>query len=244
MKGLLLIITYFVISGFSAFGQAKSDTVLVLPMSINPPAGAQKLGSITAGNNATATTCDYEAVINEAREKARELGGNIVKITKLAEPAFISKCYKIKADVYLAKQLPYYKIKPSIETAPTDNINADYATLYIYRLRDTLATISSGYNLHMDKDSVICSVKSNSREPVKIYKDGPLTIWAKKEKRVELKLNLKTGETYYIRCGVAHGEMGLVPVMELIDKTTGAAEYGTRKKERKESNVKYLQDVH
>ena len=224
----------------SACAQTTADTVIVLPLKIAAPANAKKLGTIKAGNNATTSKCDYVAVIADAKRKAAKMGGNMVKITELISPAFVGKCYKIQADVYTIHPLPQQLVQKPVITEPTDS-NA-YARLYIYRLRDSLA-LEPTYSVHMNKDSVICRVSSRSRNEVRVYTTGKITLWAETEGRRELTLDIKPGEVYYIRCGLAPGEVRMVPVLELVDKASGAAQYGPTGG-KKNGDVNYLQQIH
>jgi hypothetical protein len=240
--GLFIVIIISVCFTTAVFAQNKPDSVVFLPLGMNAPANATKLGTIAAGNNATATKCDYEALVTEAKEKAVAMGGNIVKITKLREPAFISKCYSISADVYHISELPDYGINLNEDKSITAN-GANYAVLYIYRLQDTVA-FSGAYKLHKDGDSVICTVKSKSWDSVQIYKEGALTLWGKIEKRQELKLDVRYGRSYYVRCGLEKGSIRNVPVIELVDNKIGSEEFQRLRKGRKDLDVKYLQQVH
>ena len=243
MKLLLWIILGFLASGSTAFCQTALDSVIVLPVKMAAPADAKKLGTIKAGNNATATDCNYVELIQSAKEKAWKMGGNLVKITQLVAPAFISKCYKIVADVYFVKDIPDYKTAQPENIIRSDTQNRDYALLCVYRLADTLA-LEATYNLHLDKDSVICRVKSKSRDSVKIYRQGTIKLWAETEKRNDLQLDVKTGEVYYIRCGLGKGEIRMNPVLELMKRETGAKEFEKGGKKKKINEVKYLYDVH
>jgi len=225
------------------FAQQKQDSVIVLPMQIPVPANAKKLGTIKAGDNALTTRCDYEDVIRETKQDARNLGGNIVKITQLIPPAFISKCYRIQADVYHTDTLPSFAVNTGTAGNNATDTSAPYALLCLYRLRDTLA-LEPTYALHLNNDSVICKVKGRWHEAIKIYDTGTITLWAKTDHRKELKLKIKTGETYYIRCGLVHGDMRLVPIMELIDPVTGAYEYNSMNKLKKDVGLEYLKQVH
>jgi hypothetical protein len=236
-----LIIPLFLFGGITAFARSSNDSVIVLPVKIPAPAAAKKLGTLKAGNNATQTHCDYEAVIAEAKSKARAMGGNIVKITKLIEPAFISKCYKIEADVLFINELPAYQVQKADDNLPAAG-QQGYAMLYIYRLADSVA-LQGSYNVHLD-DSVIATAKSRSRDSVKIYKEGAVVLWAETEKRKELKLNVKLGQTYYIRCGSVKGEIRMIPVMEVVDNNTGALEYGKLAKHKKDMKASYLNQIH
>jgi len=234
---------FFFVSHPAANAQSKPDSVIVLPVKIAAPIGAKKIGAISIGDNAVKTHCDYEELVRAAKQKARAMGGNIVKITALVAPAFISKCYKIKADVYFVNELPAY---------PTQHISnivnpgdEKYATLYVYRLPDTLAVINA-YKLHMDNDSVLCTIKSRAKEAIKIYKEGTMTLWAETSKRTELKLDVKYGTDYYVRCGLEKGEIRMIPVIELVDKKTGAEQYANlkNKKKNKDADIIYLQQIH
>ena len=228
---------------YSLYAQSKEDSIVVLPLKMTVPANANKIGSIKLGNNATEIHCDYEEIITAAKKRAIEMGGNVVKITELTPPAFISKCYKIKADVYYSNKLPDSLFKHLALKNIQFKKEGAYATLYIYRLPDTVM-LAASYSIHLNDDSVICTVRSKSRDSVNIYKEGPQILWAKTEQREELKLNIKFGEVYYIRCGLKDGQFRKMPVMELIDEKTGRSEYAKGKKARKDQSVKYLQEIH
>ena len=224
------------------FAQTTKDTIIVVPQKMSAPANSVKIGAITAGNNATATNCDYEKVVTEAKNKAREMGGNVVKITELAPPAFVSKCYRLKADVYYA---PRFRDSVLVQAGKTTEHAATdpHATLFIYRVKDTIA-LAGPYYIRMNSDSIICETKSRSGDSLNIYKEGPVTLWAKKGAHKELKLDVKFGETYYIRCGLIKDGIKLVPVIERMDNSTGAAQYTNETRRRKNMGVKYLYEVH
>jgi hypothetical protein len=241
--GLAFVLTLFLsINIVSA--QYNQDSVIVLPIKIAAPANAKKLGAIKIGNNANKLHCDYEGMIASARQKAKAMGGNIVKITQMNDPVFISKCYSIKADVYYVKELPDYKVQNAINPA---GMNSGYATLYIYRLRDT-TMMATGYKVHLDNDSVICNVKGRSRDSIDLYKEGTITLWAETEKRQDLKLDVKSGHSYYVRCGLKSGELRMIPVLQLMDNNPGMAEYEALKKKKKGTNkntgIQYLRQIH
>lgn len=222
------------------YAQSKQEYVIVLPQKTDVPANAKKLGTIRLGNNATKLHCDYEALVASAKQKAKKMGGNVVKITQLVSPVFISQCYSIKAEVYYVKDLSDYD--QARNTGSMASANTNYATIYLYRLADT--TLALGYRVHVDNDSIICSVKSKSRDSVNVYKEGGITLWAETEKRQDLKLEARFGHSYYVRCGLQPGEIRMVPVLQLMDSGTGMAEYEKLKKKRKNTNVNYLQQIH
>jgi hypothetical protein len=218
----------------------QSREVVFLPERIAAPEGAKKLGSISVGNNATATSCDYEAIVAEAKEKAAAMGGNVVKVTSLAAPTFISKCYKVKADVYSATQLPECKKSEPAVTAP--QAAANNAVIRFYRLKDTLALMPS-YDVHLNNDSVVYRARSRSQEQIVLAAPCSITLWAHTERRAELKLTLEPGKQYYVRCGLVKGEIRMLPVLESVDEQTGAKEF-KKDEHRGTSDVHFLKQVH
>jgi len=209
------------------------------------PSNVTLLGHIKAGNNSTQLHCDYEAVIDEAKRKAKAMGGNLVKITELRSPVFISGCYGIKADVY---HFPYierlvYQAKP--EDKPSVIHDTDkFALLYIYRLKDTVFP-AARYTVYQDSNKVIFQSKSKNTVVLKLDKEEKITIWAKAGKQKELTLDVKYGHSYYLRCGVEHGNVLQNPVLELIPATKGEEEYRKLDKGRpKEKNPAYLNQIH
>ena len=166
-KGAVLWVILVLLMGhFGGFAQGNDDTVIYLPMKMQIPGNAIKKGHIKAGNNATDVNCDYEGVIAEAKSKAIKMGGNIIKVTALIPPAFISKCYRIEADIYYCsdRKDPVFqrKAKAGIVESP-----GNYVLIYIYRLKDT-TMLAPSYNLHLNDETVLCYVRSRSRDSIKI----------------------------------------------------------------------------
>ena len=203
----------------------------------------KKLGTIKSGDNAFTTTCDYIGTINDAKEQAKNMGGNLVKITQLIAPTFISKCYKIQADVYLSTNLSSYSAPLYDNKGPLDTGTMTYPTLYIYRLRDTLA-LEPSYSLHLNNDSVIARLKSKSHAVVKLTANSVAILWASTESRAEVKLDAQAGHTYYLRCGMIHGELRLTPSLQLVDNATGAYEYDKLSKKSNNPGLEYLRQIH
>ncbi|MFW5820127.1 MAG: hypothetical protein ACOCWA_02465, partial [Bacteroidota bacterium] len=77
----------------------------------------------------------------------------------------------------------------------------------------------------------ICRVKSNSREKIRIYKDGLNTLWASTESKTEIPVDVETGKEYYIRCGINMGIMVGRPSIEMVSKSIGKGEYHSIKSE-------------
>lgn len=208
------------------------------------PGNVKKIGTIKAGNNSTVAHCDYEALIQNVKIKALALGGNLVKITHLVPPVFISKCYKLEADVYYAENLDsYYAKKELIKIDKIVHPNSATSVLYLYRLKDTIA-FGTGYSIHLNNDSVIAQVRSKSYDSVLLHTPGLNKIWAKTENKVSLNVNIKPGEKYYVRCGLIKGEIRMIPVLELVDEKAGLMELSQLKGLKKDMDISYFNKIH
>jgi hypothetical protein len=218
------------------------DDVIVLPMQDTVPASAVLVGPVTAGNNATKTKCDYESLIKTLKEKTFANGGNLLKITELAEPAFIGKCYKVRAKMYKYAAADLYKNRLK-KCQPVHQSVAPCATIYFYRLRDTIMP-AQNYDVLLNTDSVVYRARRRSVDSIKIYGTVSLSIRAKSARKSEIKLNAKPGDVYYIRCGLMRGELLMEPFIELVDNELGAKELSGLVKRKKDISVKYLEEVH
>jgi len=236
---LLVVILGLLMFGHTSFSQRVPDAIIVLPQAAVVPATAQLLGHISAGNNSTAVHCDYVAVVSAAKRKAAALGGNLVHITSLKSPTFISSCYAIEADVYHVGDInPFAKLR----SMPLADTPGRFATLYVYRLKDTLLP-SEGYNLHLGKDSVLCRMHGKTAHSFCFDKPGKIALWAQTGVRREILLDLEPGKSYYLRCGIAYGAARQLPVLEVVDAATGAAEYRGLEPHGAVSDPAYLKQV-
>ena len=226
-----------------AIGQENTDTVVVLPARMAVPANARLLGHIRAGNHSTAVKCNYASVIAHAKRKAARLGGNLVKITAINEPVFISGCYNLSANIYSIPDVKPYQVVLNNTPRLPQTDTAKFATLYIYRLKDTLFP-SARYDVHIEGDSILYRSKSSSTYMVGLPNKRSVTIWAAIGNRREVKLDLAFGKSYYLRCGVRAGNVRQEPVLELVDGDTGAREYRQLTPPRRETSVKYLDAMH
>lgn len=172
--------------------------------------------------------CGYERTIEQAKEKARKAGGNILKITRLIEPGFSSSCYNLHADVYyiadLAKlERPVNAVAEELKKLlPPD---APYALLYFYRPSSYVGAIIA-YNIHLN-DSMVGRIYNGSKFAVKVYNEGAANIWTRTEARRELHPNIKFGKAYFIRCGVKMGVLVGQPDMNIVDPEQGLEEYNS-----------------
>jgi hypothetical protein len=161
------------------------------------------------------------------------MGGNFIKITRYYIPGAGNPCYEIKADVFFSANADQLVAadearKDSLHRAKFGD-HPDYAILYAYRPSGAGALI--GFNLHLG-DSVICRMKDYSRYEIRLYKEGPTTLWAKTETKASLPLTVKFGEEYYLKCALQMGAFVGEPTLGLIATGPGEAGYESIKKSK------------
>ncbi|MDR2691824.1 MAG: hypothetical protein LBB73_05940 [Dysgonamonadaceae bacterium] len=183
------------------------------------PSGAETLGTVKIGDTGFSTDCNFETVIDKAKNEARKVGGNALKITKHTPPSFWgSSCHRITATILKVENFD----SVISEAADSSLTGAGYALLHVYRNGGPGALMS--YDLHLG-DTVICRLSDRSKKTVTVYKDGLNTLWARTEKKVEIPIDIQFGKEYYIRCGIATGFFVGHPQIEMIDSKTGKLEF-------------------
>jgi opacity protein-like surface antigen len=123
--------------------------------------------------------------------------------------------------------------QPSRQQA-TNSAGYDYALLHVYR-KGRVGGSAINYDLYID-DKVICRVKNKWYEPIKIDKEGEITLWAKTEAKSELPIMVSFGKEYYIRCGLEFGVVVGRPYLELVDEETGESEIASIQGTASQSN--------
>jgi hypothetical protein len=63
------------------------------------PSSAERLGTIKIGDSGFSINCNYAKVIEIAKDEARKVGGNVIKITQHRVPDLVSTCHRITADI-------------------------------------------------------------------------------------------------------------------------------------------------
>lgn len=113
----------------------------------------------------------------------------------------------------------------SIATAPD---TSKYALLYVYRPKNFVGSfisyklrVSNGSNL----EEPVGRVKNNSKFVVKLYNEGLTEIIAQTEAKTVIKLNVKFGSKYYLKCGVSVGAFVGRPALNLIFPEQGELDY-------------------
>jgi len=203
------------------------EDVIVFNLSEPVPPNAEKLGTIKTGDSGFSTNCNYATVVDMAKTEARKVGGNAIKITQHKRPDFLSSCHRINADVLRVDSTGNYVATP--EPVDSAMLEAGYAIINVYR--PSGAGFLVGYNLYLG-DSIICRVRDNFCRSIKIYKDGYNILWAKTEAKAEVPIKVEFGKTYYIRCGIDMGAFVGRPNLEIVDFSTGKAEFTAIEKKK------------
>jgi len=100
---------------------------------------------------------------------------------------------------------------------------SDSAILYVYRPGEYRG-FALAYDLYVG-DQKIGAVRNKSEFTFVFHQEGPVEVWAKTEKKVSIFLDIKFGEKYYIKCGVATGAWVGRPDLILVSSLQGEPEY-------------------
>ena len=116
----------------------------------------------------------------------------------------------------------------SLQTSATDTImkTADTnkcAFLYIYRLR-SFAGSAISYNIHLN-DSVICRIKNDTKYIIKLFKEGPVQLWAETEQKDKINLDVHFGQEYFLKCGIKPGIMVGRPELSMQASEQGRLDF-------------------
>jgi hypothetical protein len=188
------------------------------------PVNAEYLGSIRIFDSGFSTHCKWDVVIEKAKLEARKVGGNALKITRHIPPSIMgSSCDQIQANILWISD---DSVCLPARVEDTLLKNADYALLHVYR--PSGAGFLVGYDLYLG-DSLLCRVKNNFSETIKIKKDGMNSLWARTESKKEIPINIKFGKEYYLRCGITMGFFVGHPFLELVDQGFGKSEFESLK---------------
>lgn len=228
LKGLFTLLCMFSFCT-NALAQALNDTAEVLLIKVGEtlPEGAKQMGDIKIQDGGFKIKCGYDRTIEQAKEKARKKGANILLITELKAPDSKSTCYRLKADVYYAENIAGFKPTSSSAFDSTMNAivpaDAPYALVCVYRPKGSNGMLVH-YNLNVG-DSADCRMWNGSKYSVKIYKPGPLTVWAQTESREEITLNVQPGKVYFVKCSVKMGIAWGRPKFVEVDSHFGLPEF-------------------
>ncbi len=189
------------------------------------PKELEKIGSVSVESSTFTSQCDYQTMLGKAKEKARPLGANVLKMTEYKPPASSgSACHQFKIDLYKGKESI---LKIDKESKKSTLKNVDYALLHVYRFSSAVLT----YDLKLG-DSVLCRVQNDFKTTLKIKKEGLNSLIAQTETTTALPFDVVFGKEYYLRCSVKAGVLVGRPKMELVSYEEGKMEFDSFKAKR------------
>ena len=213
-----------VVSHLSSDYPALEPDAEVLVLETDTPnttvAGVEILGTVSIGDTGFTPTKEgtYEAVLDLAKEQARQAGGNVLRITEHRVPDAMCSTHRIKAEVLRVPDT--HQIWTQENTVVSQH--PDYAIIYFYR--------SSGYGALVNYDvyigeTPVFRAKVGTKAEVKVYEAGTLDIWGRTEAKVSLPLTVNLGEEYYVRCSISMGAFIGRPDLQLISRVSGKSAY-------------------
>lgn len=210
-----------------ASAQINTADVVFIPTNIAVPAYCKPMGKVSVTDGGLKLNCGYEKVLQDARIKTVQAGGNVMKVTKLKSPSALgSSCYQIWGEAYYTDSLDAVRLLAEGRDTVSNKLISDtasYALLYIYRPRGGTGFLLN-YVVHLD-DAEVCSAGSNSKCIVKVDKEGMAKLWATIETRCELPLDIQFGKVYFIKCEIGMGVWAGRPQLSIIKPNKGYAEF-------------------
>lgn len=230
MKHFLFSLLIAMLMTGAAAAQALPDSTMVVILQENEPivGKAKPLGTIKIADGGFKVNCGYDRTMEEARQKARALGANVIKITSLKPPDAWSTCYRLKGDVFFVEDInglvsqKRNAAEAEIKAMMPDT--ASYALLCVYRPKSGYGWALE-YNLHVN-DSTVCRVKNGEKYLIKMYNTGKTRIWARTESKAEVTADVQPGRVYFVRCSAIMGAIVGRPKLKLVDEQTGTQEFG------------------
>lgn len=122
---------------------------------------------------------------------------------------------------------------PVVKNTQLQSDTSDYATLFVYRPKNAL--FGPTYDMYIDDSEMsgklfLKKIKGNTYHEIKIKKEGEYRFWAKTfEETVSVKVNIKFGNSYYLRCGFSQGVIKNRPKLEFVDQEVGEREFKKNK---------------
>ena len=100
--------------------QSTISDIIVFDQNSYIPSNANILGSIYIGDSGLSVGCSLNEVIDIAKRKAIEVGGDAIQITELKTPDFSSTCYRIRANILALEEIKQPANWPSTKYTESD----------------------------------------------------------------------------------------------------------------------------
>ena len=221
-------------SGQQVKSLAYDSEVYVYSINESVPDGVIKIAQISLGDTGFTLKCNYETMLEKAKQEARKVGANVLKITQHKTPSLLgSTCHRLKVTLYKSDALDLLE---KHETSRAANYLGDveYALLHVYRYSGGGSMIN--YNLKLG-DATLCRVKNNFKTTIKIKKEGLNRLTAKTESKTELPFDVVFGKEYFLRCSLKIGAFVGRPKLEFVSYQNGKVEFENFKAKRDETRL-------
>ncbi len=225
-----------------AFAQTKvliPSQVYVMNELVKEPEGVKLLGKIKVGDGLSLYR-SYGKTLMQAKQKARDLNGNIMKIYKMKSPNALSSNYRIYAHVYHADDLSEFinnqQRKADEKVAQLLPSDATYALLYLYRPPGAFASLVIN---KVNVGDTLYKMRNGSKLVIKVPK-GRLELSSKTYPMSNISIDVVPGKVYFVRCNDAMMDIENND-LELVKSFPAWQEYngyeGRKKKDFKEDDI-------
>ena len=204
----------------------EEDQIIVLEVGEEVPQNSQYLGELKIGDYGFSKGCSYLEVMDLAKKTARQSGANLIVLTKLKDPSFSSKCYRVKGKLYKNEDrelLTQLQEKKELKNKSRLTGEEDYAIVHFYRPKRYVGSIV-GYKVRFEGEK-IGRVRNGEKFEYKITDFGKKEFWAKTESKSVVEIDIKKGEEYFIRCDLYPGWAVGKPKLSLTENQIGIKEY-------------------
>ena len=198
------------------YNQKKPDSeIIFLGINDSKPDDFDFLGEIKINYSLLQINCNgYNNAIELAKGEARKIGGNVIKINEHYTPTNF-QCHRIKAEILRVEDISEIRLEKRLNVEE-EIANEEYAILKFYKFGKIT---DSAYDIYL-ADSIVCRVNpvGNFKKTVKINSYGRNMLWIGNLARFEIPINIKKGNTYYIR-------LEKLVYMEVVDNKIGKTEF-------------------
>lgn len=192
--------------------------VLLLYASDTVPENATHIGDVKVTDSGLSSDCGLDVVLNYAKYETRMAGGNVLKLYEHQPPNAMSSCHQVKGLIYKLDDPAEFEQRYNAQHHTEIPADSAYALFYVFRHSGKGDLIA--YHVHLG-DSAIFRATANSKEVLKIRKDGLNRLWAKTEVIEEIPIDVEFGQTYFLKCGLESGWLVGRPELEIVDEKTG-----------------------
>jgi hypothetical protein len=89
-------------TGFKS--KSPTEEVLLFAQYDDVPSVYEVIGSVSVGDSGFTLKCGLTDVIEVAKKRAREVGGDAIRLIVVTEPDLLSSCYRITAEVLIRRE--------------------------------------------------------------------------------------------------------------------------------------------